>query len=66
MVGILLELCIPLAQKVLQCLCKVLLNQEDEFFEVVNAKLYLLKLKHKKVITENLKPNGVQRCLQIT
>ena len=31
-------------------------GQEDEFFEVVNAKLSLLRLKHKKVITENLKP----------
>ena len=31
-------------------------GQEDEFFEVVDAKLSLLRLKHKKVITENLKP----------
>ena len=31
-------------------------GQEDEFIEVVNAKLSLLRLKHKKVITENLKP----------
>ena len=31
-------------------------GQEDEFFEVVDAKLSLLRLKHKKVITEYLKP----------
>ena len=31
-------------------------GQEDELFEVVNAKLSLPRLKHKKVITENLKP----------
>ena len=31
-------------------------GQEDEFFEVVDAKLSLLRLKHKKVITENHKP----------
>ena len=31
-------------------------GQEDEFFEVVNAKLSLPRLKQKKVITENLKP----------
>ena len=37
-------------------MCKVLLNQEDEFFQVVNPKLNLPKLKHKKVITEHLKP----------
>ena len=31
-------------------------GQEDEFFEVVNPKRSLPRLKHKKVITENLKP----------
>ena len=31
-------------------------GQEDESFEVVNPKLSLPRLKHKKVITEYLKP----------
>ena len=31
-------------------------GQEDEFFEVVDAKRSLLRLKHKKVITESLRP----------
>ena len=31
-------------------------GQEDEFFEVVNPKPSLPQLKHKKVITEYLKP----------
>ena len=44
-----LELCIPLNVE-----SQVLKKYEDEFFNVVDPKLHLLRLKHKKVITEAL------------
>ena len=44
-----LELCIPLNVEL-----QVLKKYEDEFFNVVNPKLLLPRLKHKKVITEGL------------
>ena len=44
-----LELCIPLNVE-----SQVLKKYEDEFFNVVNPKLHLLRLKRKKVITESL------------
>ena len=44
-----LELCIPLNVE-----SQVLKKHEDEFFNVVNPKLHLLRLKRKKVITESL------------
>ena len=44
-----LELCIPLNVE-----SQVLKKYEDEFFNVVDPKHHLLRLKHKKVITEAL------------